>query len=1128
MTTAPETVQAGDQRPRRPFALRMMLRSFRSTIMAFILTAALLPVLAVSVPYIWHVYSSTRDSAVTELRLTAERIAAEIRHQLSFAASRFVAASQEKDLALSISSPFFGSRATTIADELIRQSPIIAANFLVDSHFELIDVVPEPAGIADLTPLLAHIKAAMPDPHRYRNHGLWLKYTDRQLADQLRRANGLDGKVSDDRMLVLVTPLFLNRYTRQTPMEGLLIAVIPLPALRDAAGVPPGHAQKVALSFGDAPPTAEPGNVQLAQARIEGETAAGKLPPLAISVSEPNSVRFANLRRTLVVLCVLLLAGVTVLTLAATALGRRLGRPLRELEALARDYADGRYDTQFKRTGFVEFSRVSDTLSDMGRRISSQIEELRSANEQLQQADKLKDDFLASTSHELRTPLHGIIGIASSLLDGAAGDLTPKVFRNVRLIEQSGKRLETLVNDILDFSKMKNRALSLELRPLELSSLVDIVVSLHESAAQRVGLQLINAVPPDLPPAWADEYRLQQVLHNLVGNAIKFTPEGSVTVSATARGAMLCLSVADTGIGIPADKLEAIFNPFAQLEGSLTRAHNGTGLGLSISRQLVELHGGTLAVECPEGGGAVFTLTLRAAQGEQPVDVATIRHRPPAMVSPFFDDATEDTPTDTPPPADSLPSHQASVLIVDDELINQEILSNYFYNEPYTLHRASSGAEALEFLEANGPVDLLLLDVMMPKMSGFEVCRRVRENPRFAGTSILFLTAREQAQDIHQGFGLGANDYLVKPISRVELLTRCRYHIHYGRVKNELAALNLSLEQKVEARTQELQQTLAIIQRNSDVFRALLEISIELQANEELEPSVGGSLAKLAALYPDRGFAVLLAGQTARASFVRGMPPEQSAEIEHAWASEAGFPSAAWLAAHDAIALPLTGPRRMSLGRLLAWPAQLDQHEREVVELYGRQVSAVAANRRLQDELERIALTDSLTGAFNRRHFEQVLEQLHHGAEPNRGRHFGLISIDVNGLKSTNDSYGHEAGDDLIRAVVELVGGALRQSDVMCRIGGDEFVVLAQDASLDACKHLVARLNERQRNAAIDVDTPNGRIRLAVSFSIGYASTEETAPESLQRVADQRMYADKQAHYAEKGEIPAVAHDEAG
>ncbi|WP_172203663.1 diguanylate cyclase [Niveibacterium sp. COAC-50] len=1093
-----------------------MLRSFRSTILVFILTAALVPVLTVSIPYIWHVYASTRDGAVTELRLTAERLATEIRHELSFAASRFLAAAHDKDLALSISSPFFGTRATAIADEFIRESPAVAANFLLDKNYELIDVVPEPAGIAELGPLLAYIRAAMPDPQRYREHGLWLKLSDARLANQLLRVAGNEGKAADPRLLVLITPLFLQRYSRQTPMEGLVVAVIPLASLRETANRYLARAQSVSLDFDDAPAQGARDDVQQAQARVEGGSAAGELPRLIVSVSEPNSVRFADLRRTLWLLCLLLVVAVGTLALAVTYLGRRLGRPLRELETLARDYAEGRYAAAPASSGFAEFRRVYSTLSEMGQRISRQLDELRNTNEQLQQADKLKDDFLASTSHELRTPLHGIIGIASSLLDGAAGDLSPKVFRNVRLIEQSGKRLETLVNDILDFSKIKNRALALELRPVELSSLVDIVLSLHEAAAQRVGLELVNEVPADLPPAWADEYRLQQVLHNLVGNAIKFTPEGTVTVRASAAAGELRLSVADTGIGIPAEKRDLIFDPFVQVEGSLTRRHAGTGLGLSISRQLVELHGGTLAVDCPAEGGTVFTLTLRAAEGEVPVDVTTLRHRLPGFTLP--DDEPGDDADAPALSADSLPRHDASVLIVDDEPINLEILSNYFYNEPYTLHRASSGAEALEMLEAHGPVDLLLLDVMMPKMSGFEVCRRIRENPRFAATSILFLTAREQAQDIHQGFALGANDYLIKPISRVELLTRCRYHIHYGRVKNELALLNQSLEQKVEARTQELQETLAIIQRNSDVFRALLEISIELQGDEDLASSVGGSLAKLSALYPGRGFAVLLGGAGARQAFVSGSVAEPGAGIADAWAGDEHFPTEDWLTAHDMIALPLIGPRRIGLGRMLAWPAALDQHEREVVELYGRQLSAVAANRRLQDELERIALTDALTGAFNRRYFEQTLLQMRYTQQRCPERHFGLISIDVNGLKTTNDLYGHEAGDALICAVVEMVAGALRQSDMVCRIGGDEFVILAQDATLDACEHLVARLEERQRQARIVVDTPQGRLTLPVSFSIGYASSDETPTDALQRVADQRMYARKQAHYASQPE----------
>ncbi|MGI9543769.1 MAG: tetratricopeptide repeat protein, partial [Cyclobacteriaceae bacterium] len=229
--------------------------------------------------------------------------------------------------------------------------------------------------------------------------------------------------------------------------------------------------------------------------------------------------------------------------------------------------------------------------------------------EQLENINNLKDQFLANTSHELRTPLNGIIGMAESLQDGAAGAPTSKMANDLALITASGKRLASLVDSILDFSKLKNHDLQLTLKPLDLRSVVEIIFKLSESLIAGKKVNLENHVPQELPAVTADENRLQQILHNLVGNAIKFTESGSIVVNAKQDDELVSVMVRDSGIGIPKDKVELIFQEFVQADASTTREFVGTGLGLSITKKLVELHGGKIKVDSEVGQGTTFTFT---------------------------------------------------------------------------------------------------------------------------------------------------------------------------------------------------------------------------------------------------------------------------------------------------------------------------------------------------------------------------------------------------------------------------------------------------------------------------------------------------------------------------------------
>ena len=400
--------------------------------------------------------------------------------------------------------------------------------------------------------------------------------------------------------------------------------------------------------------------------------------------------------------------------------------------------------------------------------------ELISKNEELARIDKLKDEFLANTSHELRTPLNGIIGIAESLIDGATGKLSKHTNDNLSMIVISGKRLANLVNDILDFSKMKNRDIQLQLKSVDLKSSVNITLNLSKQLLGQKTIELVNQIPDNLPLVEADENRLQQILSNLVGNAIKFTQKGKVTVFANEENDRIRISITDTGIGISKDEQERIFKSFEQANGSTDREYGGTGLGLSVTKQLVELHGGVIKVESKRGKGSNFSFTLLMAKEQtideqyyeeliQSVEIQQEELSPEITESMVPVYIAEDTARNT-------------VLVVDDESVNIQVLQNQLHLHQYRVLTAQNGFEALEILEKEKP-DLIILDLMMPFMTGYEICQKVRENHDMTSLPIIMLTAKNQVNDLVEGFKSGANDYLTKPFSKDEMLARVKTHL---------------------------------------------------------------------------------------------------------------------------------------------------------------------------------------------------------------------------------------------------------------------------------------------------------------------------------------------------------------
>jgi two-component system sensor histidine kinase ChiS len=400
----------------------------------------------------------------------------------------------------------------------------------------------------------------------------------------------------------------------------------------------------------------------------------------------------------------------------------------------------------------------------LARRSSTAFHEVETLSQKLLQLDKIKDEFLANTSHELRTPLSGILGISEATLRGSEGELTGGQKRNLSIIAATSRRMANLINDILDYSKLKHGDIRLNIKPLKLDGPVSTVVKVFQELSKKKEYKIIYEIPAGLPPALADENRVVQILYNLLGNAVKFTTRGYIRVGAKATGKMLEVCVSDTGEGIPGDKLEEIFKSFEQMDTSLTRKHGGTGLGLSITKQLVELQGGQIRVESFPGAGSTFYFTLPVAAGFPEEE------EPPTALP----ELAAATALDQQPLEMERLGTGALVLLVDDDAVNLQSSGAILKIGGYAVTTVNNGKAALDEIGRHNDYLLVILDVMMPEMSGYEVCRRIRESKSNFDLPVLMLTARTAVADIVAGFEAGANDYLSKPFEPEELLARVK------------------------------------------------------------------------------------------------------------------------------------------------------------------------------------------------------------------------------------------------------------------------------------------------------------------------------------------------------------------
>ena len=375
----------------------------------------------------------------------------------------------------------------------------------------------------------------------------------------------------------------------------------------------------------------------------------------------------------------------------------------------------------------------------------------------LQKVDAMKDDFLAATSNQLRTPLQNILNITSAVLQ-SEDKLSPANERDLQMTLTIGERMNIILNDLLDIVQLNYLQPKLKLEPLAIQNIIPAVQEMIATSIKHTNITFYNLIDDEFPLIMADKNRFIQIIYNLMHNAYQFTESGSITVKATVHEGRAFISIQDTGIGITPEEIQQIFIPYEQLRENHLHVEHGYGLGLNVSQSLMHLHGGKIDVSSTLEEGSCFTIDFALA------DMTETERTPHVLKRRSVQIEYDIQPS-------NIEKTKAHILIIDDDLMSIRLMSRLLENEPYHIHIVHTAKDAIEALQKR-QWDLVISEVMLANMSGFEVTRYIRERYSMGQLPVLLLTAKDLQADIQEGFRVGANDYVTKPIDSFEFKAR--------------------------------------------------------------------------------------------------------------------------------------------------------------------------------------------------------------------------------------------------------------------------------------------------------------------------------------------------------------------
>lgn len=428
------------------------------------------------------------------------------------------------------------------------------------------------------------------------------------------------------------------------------------------------------------------------------------------------------------------------------------------------------------------FIKAYHDVQSLSRELNDKLKQQKELTDRLCTLDKLKNEFLINSSDELRTPIDGIINITQSVLQGIGGQINGVQRQNLEAVLSSARKLRVLIKDLMDVSLLRSGGVRIVAAPLDMQALISNMLIVFRHLKKNESVALHSVIPPDFPPLFADEVRLRQILSSLLSNSLKYTEAGTIVISASHDGEWARICIKDTRPDITPEKQENIFNAFEQVDGTLRWKYEDADLGLYVARQLVELHGGKIWITSKPGRGchACFTIPLFLNQGDQR---AHPMQQPASVMKTNVLHFLEPTQKKT--------DAAASILAVDDDLPSLQAMINILHLAHYHVCGVSSGKDALRLLETGASYELVILDVIMPELSGFEVLESLRKKYNRMELPVLMLTPKSQSDDMSLCLKLGANDYLAKPFDADELMARVNSLVKLKRAVDKLIATEM-------------------------------------------------------------------------------------------------------------------------------------------------------------------------------------------------------------------------------------------------------------------------------------------------------------------------------------------------